>query len=904
MSVSVVHRSGTGGDAEVPLIGSLVEAAGDAKRVLALGRLAVDSAAVLAAEYGVTAVSVEEDPEPAEAVRAASAGTVRVADIAGGDWVGSVGDPFDVVILGDLLERSAHPGRLLDVIRSEKLLRDGGAVVVAVTNAGSWGGVSALLTPGGPSEGILAGDRIRFFTRRSIIDLLNRHGFEMSEMHRLQGGSKAAEGLPPALLRFMGDASDPEVTHFVVRAEPVGSSHELMRLTRGLERSVDERGRLLNQIAAERRTFLDLSAAAGRREERLLEELRRVHRVAETRGNALKKIQRSRAWRIARSFGAVARAARDPSWAWKRLRGKKAEPPARSVRRSRTARRTAARVERAGTLRSAAATAAPRLSIVIPVYNGFEVTRQCLESIFAASIGVSFEVIVVDNASRDGVSPWLEDQRKRRPAMSLIANDVNRGFGPGVNQGAGSASGDYILICNSDVVIPPGALERLVRALDENPDVGIVSPVTNYVGEGPQLDQDASDVTPDSVAEFARRALERDAQLEFAPDRLVFFCVMMRRSLFEVLGGFPEVYGVGNFEDDDLCVRTRMLGYRLAIDRSAFVFHHGSATWEAGRISHKDWMERNRPIYYQRLADLSVTLIRRPRVPVRTPQVSVVVRTVDRPKLLRQALTSLANQTFAGFEVVLINDSGPDLDDLVAEFEPYLSINYVRHPEPRGRSVALNRGLEEAKGRWITYLDDDDIIYPIHLDVLAHSLEETGFRVAYADVNKVLCLVAPDRYAVVAREPFGFFEFDPDQLLLANRLPIQSVVHAAECIPSVGAFDESLDVLEDWDFMIRLSRRFPFFHARRFTSEYRFWVSTATENSIVAKRDDALETHRLIYDRYPVSDESLVKRRLERLENARDQIDKIRVIRGSARSESEKAFDIARLVCGFRLDDR
>src|SRR3989442_8607325 len=120
-----------------------------------------------------------------------------------------------------------------------------------------------------------------------------------------------------------------------------------------------------------------------------------------------------------------------------------------------------------------------------------------------------------------------------------------------------------------------------------------------------------------------------------------------------------------NLEDDDLCVRTRMAGYRLAIEPGAFVFHHGSVTWKAGRISHDEWMTRNRPIYFDRVARLSTTLIPRPRSPVVRPDVSVIVRTVDRPLLLRQALVSLANQTFGTFEVVLVSDAGGDLDDLL-----------------------------------------------------------------------------------------------------------------------------------------------------------------------------------------------------------------------------------------------
>src|SRR5687768_11665247 len=100
------------------------------------------------------------------------------------------------------------------------------------------------------------------------------------------------------------------------------------------------------------------------------------------------------------------------------------------------------------------------------------------------------------------------------------------------------------------------------------------------------------------------------------------------------------------------------------------------------------------------------------------PGVSVIVRTVDRPPLLREALASLANQTFRDFEVIVVRDGGTGtIDDVARDFFPYLELRVIQL-EPQGRVTALNEGLKAARGDWICYLDDDDIVYPNHLQRL------------------------------------------------------------------------------------------------------------------------------------------------------------------------------------------
>ncbi|HDH97534.1 MAG TPA: glycosyltransferase family 2 protein, partial [Deltaproteobacteria bacterium] len=92
------------------------------------------------------------------------------------------------------------------------------------------------------------------------------------------------------------------------------------------------------------------------------------------------------------------------------------------------------------------------------------------------------------------------------------------------------------------------------------------------------------------------------------------------------------------------------------------------------------------------------------------PLVSVIVRTKERPDLLREALASLAAQTYSPVEAVIVNDGGMDVAEIVDDFLSDIDhIRYIHQSENGGRACAANMGLQSAKGEWIGFLDDDDL---------------------------------------------------------------------------------------------------------------------------------------------------------------------------------------------------
>ena len=119
-----------------------------------------------------------------------------------------------------------------------------------------------------------------------------------------------------------------------------------------------------------------------------------------------------------------------------------------------------------------------------------------------------------------------------------------------------------------------------------------------------------------------------------------------------------------------------------------------------------------------------------------SPLVSVIVRTRDRPALLAEALASLRAQTLRDFETIVVADGGERPPaELLAPAPGEGGLTLVHRAPPHGRARALNAGLDAARGRFVAYLDDDDLFLPDHLATLARFLAGSdAYRVAYTDV--------------------------------------------------------------------------------------------------------------------------------------------------------------------------
>jgi len=227
------------------------------------------------------------------------------------------------------------------------------------------------------------------------------------------------------------------------------------------------------------------------------------------------------------------------------------------------------------------------VSIIIPAYNQVAYTRACIESI-KRHTPEPHEIIVVDNGSTDGTRTCLENRRD--PGFLLITNETNQGFARACNQGIKAATGEFLVILNNDTMVTDGWIRGLITVARGDTRIGMVGPVSNFVGSTDQFDRPAPYNDLEGMEAHAD-ALRRDNTGKYTyVDRLIFFCVLIKRRLVDSIGLLDESYELGNYEDDDFCWRARSAGWRMAVAPHVFIHHFGSKTFAA----HQETLDHDR----------------------------------------------------------------------------------------------------------------------------------------------------------------------------------------------------------------------------------------------------------------------------------------------------------------------
>lgn len=227
------------------------------------------------------------------------------------------------------------------------------------------------------------------------------------------------------------------------------------------------------------------------------------------------------------------------------------------------------------------------LTIVMVTYNPGKLVVDCLSSLPQGTHGLSYEVIVVDNASQDGTPERIA---REFPQIQLITNSDNRGFAAANNQGLALAAGRYVLLLNPDVLVHPDAITTMVTFLDDHPTVGIVGPRT-FDAEGnvaltarPPYSVmtvlwhhlGLSRLFPNRVYGQYRQAC-KSAETHFEPGWVQGSCLMIRREVCEEIGGLDDRFFLFA-EEADFCERATRSGWRVAFVPQASIMHYESSS--------------------------------------------------------------------------------------------------------------------------------------------------------------------------------------------------------------------------------------------------------------------------------------------------------------------------------------
>lgn len=238
----------------------------------------------------------------------------------------------------------------------------------------------------------------------------------------------------------------------------------------------------------------------------------------------------------------------------------------------------------------------PRASTVIVTHDNLALNRRCLQEVLARTEWPNHEVIVVDNASTDGTREYLATLAADRPDVVVVANDENLGFAKACNQGLAQATGAYLALLNNDTVVTRGWLSTLIRHLHAAPDVGLIGPATNEIGNEAKVA--VGYATLADMPAWAARFTHEHADRLRGMSMLAMFCVATRRAVFDEIGPLDERFEIGMFEDDDYARRMHNGGYRVAVAMDAFVHHVGGASFKRlDDTRYREIFERNRRAY-------------------------------------------------------------------------------------------------------------------------------------------------------------------------------------------------------------------------------------------------------------------------------------------------------------------
>ena len=541
------------------------------------------------------------------------------------------------------------------------------------------------------------------------------------------------------------------------------------------------------------------------------------------------------------------------------------------------------------------------MDLIYVSYNSSKWVDSCFESVAQSDYPLKkVSIYVVDNASTDDTVEKLKAVKKRYDGLfgkfEIVASKKNLGFGRGNNRGFACGQGEIACFFNIDTELCTDTLRNLNEEIESSDEKVGLWELRQFPYEHPKLyDPLTHETSWSSGAAFA-----------------------MRRHVYQEMNGFDEAIFM-YAEDVDLSWRLRYHGYTLKYCPRAVIWHYSyqeagevkpnqylnsvinnlllryrfgsfrsilkghrqvfnqlrcpSAFPGAKKMLLRKYLQHFGKIghflknrcrgngFYPEFLGFDYAPIREGafyenHFPESNALVSIIVRTCGRPDVLRETMQSLRLQTYQNIEIVVVED-GPETSGkmLKREFSD-LNVIYKATGEKVGRSKAGNIAMEMAHGKYLNFLDDDDLFYADHVEVLLASIEKRTERAVYAfGFETPVEVFSKSPYSYKIHHYLGIHKQKFDRMLLChhNYIPIQCILFEKSLFQEYGGLDESLDALEDWDLWVRYSMHTDFACVEKTTSLYKVPFQRQEEEIRQKALDNALLTLREKHKGYSYS---------------------------------------------------
>lgn len=243
-----------------------------------------------------------------------------------------------------------------------------------------------------------------------------------------------------------------------------------------------------------------------------------------------------------------------------------------------------------------------KISIIIPIYNAFEDTKACIESVFKNTKG-NYELILINDNSPDSRIKPLLDKFSEKDNVKVIHNKVNQGFVKNVNIGINESKYDVILL-NSDTIVTKKWLQKLICLAYSKENIGTVTPVSNNAGAFSVPEVGKENIIPQGLdINTVGNIIEKSSKRVYmsAPTGNGF-CMLIKRDTINSVGLFDEInFGKGYCEENDFCMRAIEKGWINLIDDTTYIFHKKGVSFSEKREKlikeHRKILDNKHPTY-------------------------------------------------------------------------------------------------------------------------------------------------------------------------------------------------------------------------------------------------------------------------------------------------------------------
>lgn len=530
------------------------------------------------------------------------------------------------------------------------------------------------------------------------------------------------------------------------------------------------------------------------------------------------------------------------------------------------------------------------IDLVYVTYNSEKWIAQCFDSILDSDYDLKqVNVFVVDNASTDKTVNVLQSRKSnmldKLASYTVIHNRRNEGFGKGNNIGFSKGCSEFVCFFNIDTKLFRDTLSVLVDTLSHAEKDAALWELRQFPFEHPKMyDPVSMETNWCSGAAFAvRREVFSKVngfdealfmyvedvdlswrirchgyKLKYIPSARIYHfsyenaqTIKLVQHVYGIINNLLLRYRFGTFRDalvgHILFWRVMTLppvlkGAKKALLK-AYIKHFSKVGYfyQGGRYRH-------RLCFIPRFTGFDYGLTRMGNFYTNqaldsTPLVSVIVRTHQRPDVLRESLLSLENQTYSNLEIIVVEDGTNQSEQMIQSEFPNSNIRYFATGQKVGRSKAGNLAIQKAAGKYINFLDDDDLFFADHVEVLVNVLEHRAEKAAYAvglETSVQVTSISPYCYEIKNCRTVHHQPFDRIVLCHHNYIPIQCIMFHRELFDLYGGLDENVDALEDWDLWVRYSLHTDFAYVEKTTSIYRVPYGTTQNGNRQKILDEAL----------------------------------------------------------------